>query len=239
MPAKPKHLGLQLDALAQAFATPAGAVLFGTKATPGLFPNTASGKAAAREAMERGWLTAIRTETRGKASVEVVTITAAGSAFVMEHTQPHALLGAVEQTLVERTRQMEQLNGMLRLGQEELATLQSRVTSLAARVQASQVMATTVTVHEPRWEERLAEYLVTRQQSRPAEDCPLPELFHQARAVRPALSVGQFHEGLRQMHAQGRIALQPWTGPLHELPEPDLALMQGHSLAYYASPAAA
>jgi hypothetical protein len=40
---------------------------------------------------------------------------------------------------------------------------------------------------------------------------------------------------LRRLHADRRIALQPWTGPLHELPEPGLALLQGHSLAFYAS----
>ncbi len=37
------------------------------------------------------------------------------------------------------------------------------------------------------------------------------------------------------MHQAGRIYVHPWTGPLHELPEPAYALLVGHEIAYYAS----
>ncbi len=72
-----------------------------------------------------------------------------------------------------------------------------------------------------------------------AGDCPLPELYRQARLSAPALSVGQFHDGLRTLHDREQIYLHPWTGPLYDLPEPALALLAGHEVAYYASPRAA
>jgi len=68
-----------------------------------------------------------------------------------------------------------------------------------------------------------------------AEDCPLPELFRQAKAAAPATTIGAFHDELRRLHDVGRIYLHPWTGPLYDLPEPPYSLLIGHEIAYYAS----
>ena len=45
-------------------------------------------------------------------------------------------------------------------------------------------------------------------------DCPLPELFREARMIAPALTIGQFHDGLRTLITREQIYLHPWTGPL-------------------------
>src|SRR5260370_507805 len=66
-------------------------------------------------------------------------------------------------------------------------------------------------------------------------DCPLPELFRRLNDSHRDLSIGVFHDGLRQLHEQHRVYLHPWTGPLYELPEPPFALLIGHEIAYYAS----
>lgn len=66
-------------------------------------------------------------------------------------------------------------------------------------------------------------------------DCPLPELYRRLRADFPRLTIGRFHDELRRAHTTGVIYLHPWTGPLYELPEPTLALLVGHEIAYYAS----
>ena len=66
-------------------------------------------------------------------------------------------------------------------------------------------------------------------------DCALPALFDGIKAVAPRLTIGQFHDALRALHASRAIYLHPWTGPLYELPEPALALLAGHEIAYYAS----
>jgi DNA-binding PadR family transcriptional regulator len=66
-------------------------------------------------------------------------------------------------------------------------------------------------------------------------DCTLPELFRSLSLLEPAPTIGQFHDCLRSLHADGAIALHSWTGPLYALPEPAFALLVGHGIAYYAS----
>ena len=67
------------------------------------------------------------------------------------------------------------------------------------------------------------------------EDCPLPELYHRCAADVLGMSIGAFHDSLRQLERDGRLYLHPWTGPLYDLPEPPFALLVGHEIAYYAS----
>jgi hypothetical protein len=66
-------------------------------------------------------------------------------------------------------------------------------------------------------------------------DCTLPELFRALASDGPAPSIGAFHDCLRELHADGAVALHSWTGPLYALPEPQFALLVGHGIAYYAS----
>ncbi|AMV29211.1 hypothetical protein VT84_32755 [Gemmata sp. SH-PL17] len=65
-------------------------------------------------------------------------------------------------------------------------------------------------------------------------DCPLPELFR-ALALTDSLTIGAFHDCLRQLHADGAVSFTAWAGPLYALPEPQYALLIGHGIAYYAS----
>jgi hypothetical protein len=67
------------------------------------------------------------------------------------------------------------------------------------------------------------------------DDCPLPELFRSLSTREPQSTLGEFHDCLRKLHADGAIYLHPWTGPLYALPEPACALLVGHGIAYYAS----
>jgi hypothetical protein len=67
------------------------------------------------------------------------------------------------------------------------------------------------------------------------EDCPLPELFRSLTTREPQPTIGEFHDCLRKLHADGSVYLHPWTGPLYALPEPAYALLVGHGVAYYAS----
>jgi hypothetical protein len=65
-------------------------------------------------------------------------------------------------------------------------------------------------------------------------DCTLPELFR-ALALSDDFTIGEFHDCLRKLDADGTISLPAWTGPLYALPEPQYALLIGHSVAYFAS----
>jgi hypothetical protein len=73
------------------------------------------------------------------------------------------------------------------------------------------------------------------QNTHPTQDCSLPQLYRTLQQTTAQLSIGQFHDGLRELHARGQIYLHPWTGPLQDIPEPAVALLVGHEVAYYAS----
>ena len=62
----------------------------------------------------------------------------------------------------------------------------------------------------------------------------VPDLYRKLESAN-MVSVGSFHDALRQLHEDEQIYLHPWTGPLYALPEPAFALMVGHEVAYYAS----
>ncbi len=67
------------------------------------------------------------------------------------------------------------------------------------------------------------------------QDCPLPELYKSLSTREVPPTIGAFHDCLRRLHADHKIYLHPWTGPLYALPEPAYALLVGHNVAYYAS----
>lgn len=66
-------------------------------------------------------------------------------------------------------------------------------------------------------------------------DCTLPELYRSLSLLDAPPTIGEFHDCLRAMFADGTISLPAWTGPLYAMPEPAYALMNGHGIAYYAS----
>lgn len=67
------------------------------------------------------------------------------------------------------------------------------------------------------------------------QDCPLPELYKSLTTREVPPTIGVFHDCLRQLYADHKVYLHPWTGPLYALPEPAYALLVGHNVAYYAS----
>ncbi|MFO0929842.1 MAG: hypothetical protein U0736_22925 [Gemmataceae bacterium] len=68
-----------------------------------------------------------------------------------------------------------------------------------------------------------------------SEDCPLPELYRQIADGCPGLTIGRFHDALRQLVRDDQVYLHPWTGPLYDIPDPPYVLLTGHEIAYYAS----
>lgn len=233
MSSLPKYHSLLVAGLAQAYAAPGEIPLHHTKAAAGLFPGTAPGKAAAQAALQATWLNSVRVVTKGKTTINYVALTQAGMSYLLEQSDPKPLLEQVHSALKCEEAMLQDVQAKVRSAFQSIEMLRTRVEQLATMVSERQVVQTKVSV--PAWEDRLTEYISKRQSARPAEDCPLPELYREARNVAPELTVGTFHDGLRRLHDERRIALQPWTGPLHELPEPTLALLQGHSLAFYAS----
>ncbi|MBL8824275.1 MAG: hypothetical protein JNJ77_16940 [Planctomycetia bacterium] len=222
-----------LAGLTAAFASSSECLLISSRTQPGLFPATAVGKAAAKAAQEAGWLNVVRSETKGKSLNTYVSLSQAGMEYLLTQNNPKPLLEAIQTQLHQLESTHSELRKQLQNCQLQIETLRSKTEQLE-RLAGSTVTHEKVTM--PDWESTISGYLMNRQVSRPAEDCPLTELYQHAKQQMPQLSVGTFHDGIRRLQARHEIDLQPWTGSLHELPQPELALMQGHSVAYYASP---
>jgi hypothetical protein len=207
--------------------------LHGGKSAPGLFPATAAARQAAQRCKDEGLLRVVGTQTKGKAVQERWAITDKGLAYLLSQASPKQVLEDLVRTLEERQGQVAEL----------VATAQQTRAGLdALRAAAERVLhqlpgpaAEGAAPAGPAWTGAVLDHLAGWQASRASEDCPLPELFQKARQVTPALSIGRFHDGLRRLHEREQIYLHPWTGPLYAIPEPPLALLVGHEIAYYAS----
>ena len=233
-----KHLQLVLDGLSLAVAEPAGRPLHGSKAVPGLFPATAAARQAAQQCKDAGYLQVVRTETKGKAVQEICTITEKGIAYLLSQVSPKQVLEQFVRAVEARGEQVGTLIEAARRCQDTLAALKAQAERVLHQVKTPPPSLTTppppANGASP-WKTDALAYLAEWHKARTNEDCPLPELYRHVRQTAPALTLGQFHDGLRQLHEQGQILLHPWTGPLYEIPEPAYALLVGHAVTYYAS----
>jgi len=238
-----KSTPLILEALGRAAAQPAGLPLHGAKGTPGLFAASTSAKILAKRCKDEGLLRVVRTETHGKTVQEICALSEQGLTYLLSQVSPKQVLEDLMRglefhqcqmgTLVTTARDMQASLEALKTLAEKISQ-QVRYTPGAGGAPASNGSAPTAGGPDP-WVASVLAHLQTWRASAALEDCPLPELYRVARQITPALSIGHFHDGLRRLHAQQQLYLHPWTGPLYELPEPALALLIGHVIAYYAS----
>lgn len=230
---------LLLEALSRAVADPTGLPLHATRSGPGLFPATAAARHAAQRCKEQELVKVVRTEARGKAVQEVCAITDKGLAFLLTEANPRELLEDLVRAVEAREGQLADLVSAALRTQESLQELKAVAAQVLAQVmqppEASPPKGDEGAHAAAGWEAEALAYLGRRQTSGAPGDCPLPELYEAVRPAQPALTVGQFHDGLRRLDAAGRIYLHPWTGPLYDLPEPLFALLAGHEVAYYAN----
>ncbi len=232
-----KSSSLVLEALTLAAADPTGQRLFGTKGSPGLFRSTGAARQAAQQCKDEGYLRVVSAEAKGKTVQEICAVTEKGLAFLLSQLSPKSVLESLVQALDSRQAQLAELTASTRQTHAVFDALKTTIEKVLAEVakapqplapgpgaNGSEAWKTTVLA-------RLAEWTALR----PAEDCPLAELYQHARKQTPTLSLGRFHDGIRQLHEEQKIYLHPWTGPLYELPDPACALLVGHEIVYYAS----
>jgi hypothetical protein len=225
---------LLLDALARAALAPTGSPLIGAKAAPGLFPATAPARQAAQRAVADGL---IRLAT-GKPDQGLYTATDAGLAYLVRHTSPKQVLEDLARAIEGRHSQIDNLLSVAHETKTELAAIKCVLEKLGepgASATGVLLENRTPVADAPgslQWLIDLRQHLSNWDT---AGDCPLPDLYQRLQAAHPALTIGRFHDGLRELHDREQVYLHPWTGPLYALPEPAFALMIGHEIAYYAS----
>jgi len=218
-----KSTRLILDALSRAVVEPAGLPLFKAKANAGMFPATPAARQAAQRCKDDGYLEIVHTAPR-----EICAITDKGRQWLVTQASPRQVLEDFVRVLEERRQQAADLVAAARNVAASVESLKSTVEQLRPddrqdKPAVSTNLCADIQTHVEQWH------------AGAPGDCPLPELYRRLRESHPHLTVGRFHDGLRDLYASGLIYLHPWTGPMYDLPEPPFALMTGHEIAYYAS----
>jgi hypothetical protein len=253
-----------LDAITRATTEPAGLPLHASRSEPGLFPGTIAAKPAALKSLTEGYFHVVRTEATGKQTRELYAVTEKGLNFLLDQVSPKQVLEDFVRVLEERQEAVTQLLTTATRMAESLKSIQAVVVAVLPKVDGAtysgRAMAETLlrspnpipppvlsrngrpaaVPQEPLTTRELSDLLLTRlrdwsSSAGVARDCPLPELFASLSTLEPSPTVGQFHDALRFLQSAGRVYLHPWTAPLYALPEPPLALMVGHEVAFYAS----
>jgi hypothetical protein len=248
--AKDKVTEILVEALRQALEAGREQPLVKSGKQPGLFPGkrAANGQALAR-ALQDGLLEIIRTEAKGKTTIEWARITPAGVNFLHDHESPTRALRDLQEVLQnvresvpgwlsEMQRELQELGA--RLAEEaghwtqRLEALSQRVTEALRRAELGATQSSDgVTALVP-WAREALDYLDRRQTGVRRGECPFPELFAALRAKHDDLSMTAFHNGLRILTDGKAVQLLPFTGP-GELPEPEYALLDGPQVLYYVS----
>jgi hypothetical protein len=215
----------------------------------GLFPGRggAGGEAAAR-ALREGLFEGVRTEVKGKTTIEWVRLTPRGVEFVHEQESPAAALRELRETLAanregvpawlaEMRASLQALDARLaadaRKWLQRLESLERRVDQTLRRLEeATPLLPPDVAEAHP-WAVDALNYLDRRRDGGAPGDCPLPELFAALTAPHPGLSVGAFHEGLRRLHGRRALQLRPAADPA-DLARPEYALFDGDAVFYFA-----
>jgi hypothetical protein len=223
---------LVLDALGRAALAPGGTPLVGTKAAPGLFPATAVARQAAEKACDDGLIHRVAADPKGKADRDLYAATAAGMECLLRHTSPKQVLEDLARAVEARHAQFNDWLTVARETHAELAAVREILARVAPKLGPPPPPVVGYVDPSADWRADLTSQLSGWDA---AGDCPLPELYRRLRADHPTLTIGKFHDGLRDLHDREQVYLHPWTGPLYAMPEPAFALMVGHEVAYYAS----
>lgn len=220
-----------LHALSFALESAGVCSLFNKKGVQGLFPLSASGKLAAKYCFEMRLLKVVEQST--KPFTEMVKITRLGIRAVLEGIKIDRLLENAA-TIIESPTEKSVINP----ANDDMAFYQS-----LEKVAGSIALKLGAPLSEEFSSPAKQIFILLKEwsDSGRAGDCQLYYLYQHLSPLCPGITPGVFHDALRNLRQKKLIELHPWTGPLYEIPKPELALMAGHEIACYASlgPAAA
>ncbi|MCU0702558.1 MAG: hypothetical protein MUF18_01035 [Fimbriiglobus sp.] len=248
-PALP-NLDLLLDALKTALADPREHRLFQSGKLPGLFRSRYGPPAeAALYAIKEGLVETVRTEAKGRLIVEWVRVTPKGVGFVHDHDSPKAVLSDLKQLIgetrggiplwmadvrTEITKLSTQFEERSREMTARLDDLARRVDAALRRIDTAPKLADPVAKLVP-WGETALEYLDRRSAAGAGGPCSLGELFHLIRQTVPAITVPEFHAGLRRLHDTRAIRLSGSSAPAGLRADPEYAMLVGAELCSFVS----
>jgi hypothetical protein len=240
-----------LEALRRALAESGEQPIFKAGNRPGLFSGKSGIQSEAADRAKRdGLLEIIRTETKGKATLEWARITPAGVNFLHDHESPQRALSDLRELLQSNLQSLPNWLGEMRDTLQQLSTqlsqdaerwtqqlegLSRRVEEALERTGSPETgLNNGITAVVP-WAADALAYLDRRRMAPPAGPCTLRELFAALKVPHPALSLTAFHNGLRRLQDARTLRLLPGTATTEPLPEPEYALLDGGTVLYFVS----
>ncbi|NBR04165.1 MAG: hypothetical protein EBT92_00160 [Planctomycetes bacterium] len=214
-----------LQALSYALESAGVCSLFNKKGVQGLFPLSASGKVAAKYCLENRLLKVVEQST--KPFTEMVKITCWGIRSVMEGIKIDKLLENAA-AIIESSGE----KGLNKSGTDDAVfyhSLEKTAGLIALKLGAPIAEDFNST------SKHILILLKEWSDAGRAGDCQLYYLYQQLSSRCSGVTPGAFHDALRNLRHKKLVELHPWTGPLYEIPKPELALMAGHEIACYAS----
>lgn len=202
------------EGLTRAALHPEGFPTQSTRTTMGLFPAGKEGREAAEQCTSAGWI-AVDLESF------TARLTPSGWSRLVSDPRLDLVMGELLRQIDSWRDQDRLLLQRIRDKSASLDQLREVICQLTGRVENS--IDSAVLGH------------LKLLSSAKGMDVPLATLFASVRVEHSGTSLGNFHDSLRSLRAMGRLHLHAWTGPLHEMPHPETALMAGHDIAYYAS----
>lgn len=235
-----------LTALSQSLAQGEAVPLHSSRTRAGLFPSNTAGKQAAQKSQQEGWIAE---------SSEGCCITEKGMRYLLAQVSPRQVLEDLVRALEARHEEIARLVQTANRMQASLEGLRANAERVLTHIETPPTPSSAQPGMPANLNQLFQLFLAQKSGSAsvevdcrqaivdcltdwPAnahEDCPLPTLYERVEARVSDLTLGQFQDGLRQLIREDRIYLHPWTGPLHEMPRPPMALLVGHEVAYYAS----
>ena len=245
-----KTTDVLLEALRRAVAEPGEQRLFRSGKLSGLFPGrTSVSTEAAARALQEGLLEVVRSESRGKVTIDWVRPSPRGVLFLHEHESPLRALEDVRELLrtsregvpVWLAQMRHDLQALVTQLADEaqrwthgLAALNQRVEEALRRAEAGTLEKANGSTGTVPWAVQRADVPRSPANRGALRECPLPELFAALRLQHDGLSVTGFHDGLRRLYDHRALELFPFQGPANELPQPEYALLDGATVFYYA-----
>jgi hypothetical protein len=200
---------------------------------------------AASLAIREGLLEYARTETKGRFEIDWVRLTAKGVEYLYQHDSPRAILGEMRQMLATAQSgvpiwQDEILKSLEKLAThitdqmahylDKLESLSKRVDEAMRRADVTPDLSKALQELVPWGVDALA-YLDHRRLGGATGECPMPELFGAVRGKHPAITIRDFHDGLRRLADNRTVKLSHWHGP-GPIPQPEYAMMAEGQLVY-------
>ena len=246
---KDKATEVLLEALRRALTNSAEQPIFKTGNQAGLFVGkTGIHMEAAERAKRERLLEVIRTEMKGKSTVEWARIMPAGVDFLYEHESPLRVLSDLQDLLQSNRQGLPNWLGQMRdalhqishrLSQdaqrwsEQLETLQNRVTHALQRLETREPNLSNGMLSAVPWVTDALSYLDRRALGDEAGSCTIRELFAALKPIHVGLSLASFHSGLRRLREGRIVRLLPSSNGAPSPAEPEYTLLDGGDLLYF------